>query len=238
MTEKRWGILCQGIGFFVIVVLGVGLTLPSMTTPIEATRRSEAQNDLKQIGLAIINYAAEDGSISPVAIVDKDGNPLLSWRVLLLPQFDQSDLYKQFDLTKAWDSPENLPLVQKMPDVLGSPRDPESAKAGTTPYKAIVSESDTLSTAWGKPGQRMSLSKFKDGMSNTVMVVEDLTDPVIWTKPEDITPSQYLKTLDHGQWSSKTFLIQFADGSVRGFIDPTEEEILPLLYADDGKVAE
>lgn len=221
-----------------IVILLVGLFLPSMGTPIEATHRSEALNDLKQIGLAISNFTAEDGRIPPAAIVDKDGNPLLSWRVLLLPQLERANLFEQFDLTKAWDSPENLRLVQKMPAVLASPRDVNSAKAGKTPYKAIISDSDIWNTAWGKPGLRMNIAKIKDGLSNTALVVEDLSDPVIWTKPEDITPTQYMKTLDHGQWSKKHFFVVFADGSVQGFVDPRAEPFELLLYADDGRLIE
>ena len=238
MSEKNWSIVIQAVGFVTIMLVLVGLSMPFVGTPKEAMRRSEAQNDLRQIALSILIYSAEDGHMPPVAIVDKDGNPLLSWRVLLLPQLEESRLFEKFDLTKPWDSPENLPLVQELPKVFASPRDSDSAKAGMTPYKAIVSDSDTLSTAWGKPGRRMYPGKIKDGASNTAMVVEDLTDPVIWTKPDDITPGEYLKTLDHGQWSKKCFFVVFADGSVHGFVDPKPEPFELLLYADDGRVIE
>ena len=51
----------------------------------------------------------------PAAICDKDGRPLLSWRVAILPYIDQEDLYKQFHLDEPWDSPHNRSLIEKMP---------------------------------------------------------------------------------------------------------------------------
>ncbi|MBA2114770.1 DUF1559 family PulG-like putative transporter [Bremerella alba] len=238
-SEER-NILWVAVGILAIAVICVGLFLLGMGQHPEATHRFEVISDLKHIGLVYQLKANADphNRVPPVAIVDEDGRPLLSWRVLLLPQLDEQKLFEKFDLTKPWDSPENLPLVKQMPHILASRYDRATAKQGKTPYKAIVSDDPQWNTAWPKQGEELTFAKFKDGLSSTAIVVEDLTDPVIWTKPEEITPSEYLQTLDHGQWSSKFFLIGFADGSVREFKDPTEEEVLPLLYADDSRVPE
>ena len=205
----------------------------------EPALRAETLNNLKQIAISYQNKVVSDPyvQIPPVAIVDPEGKPLLSWRVLLLPELEQQELFDKFDLTKPWDSPENLPLVEQMPGVFASPFARSAAEQGRTPYKAIVSDHEQWNTAWPRPGEKLTQRKLKDGPHHTALVVEDLTDPVIWTKPVDITPTEYLQTLDHGQWSSKAFPVGYADGAVRTFIDPTPEEIVPLLYADDGKVA-
>jgi len=226
-----------------LLVLGLILffgmmSLPSPGTTKEEAQRGDVHNDLKNIGLAIINYAAEDGRMPPIAIVDKDGNPLLSWRVLLLPGLEQSKLFEQFDLTKPWDSPENLPLVEKIPEVFASPRDPDSVRLGKTPYKAIVTEGDAWNTAWGKLGKRMRIEQFTDGPSNTAMVVEDLSGPVIWTKPEDISPAQIKRAMQSQRWSDDVYFMVFADGSVQTFEDMEFERLEPRLYADDGKLIE
>ena len=34
-----------------------------------------------------------------------------SWRVLLLPYLDRSDLYKAYDFTEPWDGPNNRKLL-------------------------------------------------------------------------------------------------------------------------------
>jgi hypothetical protein len=53
----------------------------------------------------------------PADIRDKDGKPLLSWRVAILPYLEQQELYKQFRLTEPWDSEHNLKLLARMPEV-------------------------------------------------------------------------------------------------------------------------
>jgi hypothetical protein len=39
----------------------------------------------------------------------------LSWRVHLLPELGEDELYRKFHLDEPWDSPHNLPLVTEMP---------------------------------------------------------------------------------------------------------------------------
>src|ERR1700694_3210717 len=56
-----------------------------------------------------------EGRFPPAVVYGKDGKPLLSWRVLILPHMNQDELYKQFKLDEPWDSANNLPLLAKMP---------------------------------------------------------------------------------------------------------------------------
>src|SRR5205823_10918869 len=50
----------------------------------------------------------------------KQGKPLLSWRVHLLPFLEQDNLYKQFHLDEPWDSEHNKKLIARMPPVYRS----------------------------------------------------------------------------------------------------------------------
>src|SRR5262245_57022294 len=61
------------------------------------------------------NYDSEHGALPPAAVTDQSGNPLLSWRVLILPYIEQGDLYNQFHLDEPWDSPHNLTLLERTP---------------------------------------------------------------------------------------------------------------------------
>ncbi|HEV3144747.1 MAG TPA: DUF1559 domain-containing protein, partial [Gemmataceae bacterium] len=62
-----------------------------------SSERMRSQNNLKQISLATINYADTfNGTLPQAAICDKNGKPLLSWRVAILPFIEQDNLYKQF----------------------------------------------------------------------------------------------------------------------------------------------
>src|SRR5258708_1665192 len=72
--------------------------------------RSLTQNNLKQIGLAVHNYASTYQDKIPQNVLDKNGKAILSWRVLLLPYLEQNELYKQFKMDEPWDSENNLKL--------------------------------------------------------------------------------------------------------------------------------
>jgi len=76
-----------------------------------AVARKQSILNLKQIALAMHNYHDIMGSFPPPAIYSKDGKPLLSWRVALLPYLDQGNLYRQFHLDEPWDSAHNKKLL-------------------------------------------------------------------------------------------------------------------------------
>src|SRR5262249_49160883 len=63
-----------------------------------AAARLQSQNNLKQLLLATINYADSYGHLPAQAIFGKDGKPLLSWRVTILPFLEGEALYKEFHL--------------------------------------------------------------------------------------------------------------------------------------------
>ena len=74
-----------------------------------AEHRLRSATNLKQIMIAIHSYHDENGFL-PRDIADKNGKPLLSWRVLLLPHIEQGALFKQFSLFEPWDSAGNKAL--------------------------------------------------------------------------------------------------------------------------------
>ncbi|HEY1381054.1 MAG TPA: sigma-70 family RNA polymerase sigma factor [Gemmataceae bacterium] len=79
-----------------------------------AAQRRRSMNNLKQIMIAVHNYHDANSRL-PADIRGKDGKPLLSWRVEILPYLEQDNLYKQFKLDEPWDSEHNLKLLHHMP---------------------------------------------------------------------------------------------------------------------------
>src|SRR5262249_40256468 len=102
----------------------------------EGAVRAQSANNLKQIGLALHNYHDTMGNFPPAAIVDEQGNRLLSWRVAILPYIEQVELYKQFKLDEPWDSDHNKKLIAKMPKTYALPN--KMSKPGETHYRVFV----------------------------------------------------------------------------------------------------
>ena len=144
----------------------IALLLPAVQAAREAARRSKCVNNLKQIALAMHNYNDTNGVLPPAATLDPNGKPLLSWRVVLLPYFKQDSLYQQFKLDEPWDSPNNKPLLARMPKVFECPSWPQTGSETTT-YQVLVG----LGTLFEKP-EGTSFKEVTDGTSNTLMVVE------------------------------------------------------------------
>ncbi len=117
--------------------MGIALLLPAVQAVREAARRAQCTNNLKQIGLALHNYHSATNGFPAAAITSKDGKPLLSWRVAILPFIEQQNLYNEFHLDEAWDSPHNKALIARMPKTYLCPTAPVRQE-GTTTYKAFV----------------------------------------------------------------------------------------------------
>jgi prepilin-type processing-associated H-X9-DG protein len=180
-----------------------------------AAARAQAQNNLKQIGVAMHNYHDTFGAFPPAAIYNKDGKALLSWRVLILPFVEQDALYKEFRLNEAWDSPHNKKLLAKMPKLYEMPA--QKAPPHSTYYQVFAGPGSVFE---GKRGIR--LTDITDGTSNTIMVVE-AGKAVPWTKPEDIPYVPGKPVPKVGGPRGGGFNALFCDGSVRYFAKPPKD---------------
>src|SRR5262245_9450764 len=93
------------VGVFLLGVFAVcgivGWTGYSRYT--ESRDRFLTGNNLKIIGMAMLEHENEHRHFPPGAIRSKDGKPLLSWRVAILPYIEQDSLYRQFKLDEPWD---------------------------------------------------------------------------------------------------------------------------------------
>jgi hypothetical protein len=86
-----------------------------------AADQARSTNNLKQIALAMHNYLSVYNTFPPAYIASKDGKPLLSWRVQILPYIEEGRLYEEFHLDEPWDSEHNKALVAKMPKIYAPP---------------------------------------------------------------------------------------------------------------------
>ena len=174
-------------------------------------------------------YYDTKGTLPPAALYDRNGKPLLSWRVLLLPNMEQQELYNQFHLDEPWDSPHNLPLLSQMPQVYAPFNGKPTPRPYTTFYRVFVGPGAAFE---GQKG--MSLEKdFLDGTSNTLLIVE-AAEAVPWTQPDELAydPHRPLPQLG-GLWP-QIFLAALADGSVRSFNLTVSEPTLRAWITRNG----
>ncbi len=205
------------------------VTTPAAQPKLDEARlaelRAQSANNLKHIGLALHNYHDQHGKFPAPAIYSKDGKPLLSWRVALLPYLEQDNLHRQFKLDEPWDSEHNKKLLQVLPKPYVPVRGPSDKVKGGTYYQAFVGQDAAF-----EPGKQLGIRDIPDGLSNTLFVVE-AEALVPWTKPQDLpyVANQALPRLG-GQFDGN-FHGLMGDGAVLLFKKDADEKMLRLAIS-------
>jgi hypothetical protein len=205
------------------------IRIESMPFMPGAADQARSSNNLKQIAIAMLNYNDVYNGFPAAYTASKDGKPLLSWRVQILPYIEEGRLYEEFHLDEAWDSEHNKKLIPRMPKIYAAPGS-KVAKEFKTVY--LVPRGDDTIFSGAKKTQ---IQQITDGTSNTILVVEASDDrAVIWTKPDDYEvdfkkPKAGLVGLRKGG-----FLSAFADGSVHFLKDSLESETIKALFTRAG----
>lgn len=193
-----------------------------------------SKNNLQHIGMAMHSFVGTYGAFPPAAYCDERGTPLYSWRVLLLPFLEETNLYDRFKPNEPWDSPSNKPLLAKMPRVYMDPKQREPKEPYATYYQVFTGGGAIFDH---RHQPILGFADISDGCSRTFTVVE-AGNPVPWTKPEDLpySPDQALPKI--GGMFSDGFNALTADGAVHWVPRNTKEKTIRATFTYRGGEAE
>lgn len=104
--NRRGFTLVELLVVIAIVGILIAMLLPAVQSVREAARRTDCLNNLRQIGLATINFHDAHGTFPAARIAESNQvlpifavNGPESWYVRLLPYLEQQPLFDQWDLT-------------------------------------------------------------------------------------------------------------------------------------------
>ncbi len=193
-----------------IVAVLVGLLLPAVQKVREAASRMKCSNNLRQIGLAIHNYASANADAMPDSHRYKA--PLYGWVTHILPFIEQGPLYNGYNWSLDWYNIANQPVVNTELKGFECPSVPmpDRSVTGTLFATAIKGYASDYHAVYGittalipsvipatyprygampidemmgsqiVPGFRR-IQDIPDGTSNTFLVAESSGRPYLWT---------------------------------------------------------
>lgn len=188
-----------------------------MRTMASEQDRMHCQQNLNQIAIALEVYDTQNKGYPPSVTKDAKGQPMHSWRALVLPNLDtkskDDDLAKRYDLKQPWNSATNVKLASEMPPVFGCPCDP----AGWTSHTSYVGVVDPQT---GLLGYRPAGWQAADVAAATKILILELPESgIAWLEPHDLVPG----TPEAGALLDRAFLyghyggthVLFDDGTIK-----------------------
>ena len=190
----------------VIAIIGIliAMLLPAVQAVRESARRTECMNNLKQVGLAVLNYESAQSIFPPSGTDDH------SWAAYVLPYLEQTNVADLIDLEKNWQDPANEVAITSIIPVFICPSNPNDdshrlynigdgefvQEVGSFPRAAVTDYAPTarvdqtvydngfaepvaeITGALGKRNEPKLMAEISDGLSNTIMFAEDAGRPV------------------------------------------------------------
>lgn len=189
-----------------------------------ASLRVEGMNNMRQLGLALLNYESAHGELPKATMTHESGNEY-SWRIAILPFMEENEMYERYRFDEPWNSKHNREVTSEIPAAF---KHPSNESLTNTNYFAVTGPGTLFPPEGG-----ITFENVSDGTSRTVMLVEAVRD-VHWAKPGGIPFTEALDPEKLGGFTEGVIYMNMMDGSVRSVSNQITPAMLVALYSIAG----
>ena len=227
-SVKGKGTSCiMAIVLYITLLIGAGVSMFTVHTFRLGSKKTQCSGRMRQLCLALLIIESNKGQFPHPT---SEGDFPHSWRIDALSKVEPTQFAKKYNRSEPWNGPKNSALGQIHVPILTCPVSDHDTK---TPYKLVVGPGTVFDES-APP----TISKITDGSANTIIMIEDHSNPIQWTSPHDISIDDAvdlicnMKPHDTSHYHVGIFetvypgiQVGFADGSIGtiGFnADPTQ----------------
>lgn len=216
----------------VIAIIGilVGLLLPAVQAAREAARRMQCTNNLKQIGLAALNFesARKGFPMAPYNpafawMRDRPFTQPHGWPLQILPYLEQDAIRQAYNFNAVWSGPANADIIQRNIPSFVCPSTPGGTDAAARGIPANRGALDYIvffavdpanthispmppadQTGHGIMGRGVNrrFGEIIDGSSNTILLVEDAGRNNVWIRGRQYPAAPANPLTAGGAWAN------------------------------------
>lgn len=180
----------------------------------ESNQKNECRMRLRTIALGLFNFRDKYHGFPPAAIYDASGQPMHSWRVLIVPFMEASAFFDRYRLDVPWNGPGNQQLLREcyqhwkdpdpeaLEDITGvrsnfqCPTEDKSASPYRTNCVMVVDYNEPLQKSRTFRSEKYFGWQERLPVDGEIMVVEIENSDIHWIEPRDLSLEDLSQTIN------------------------------------------
>jgi type II secretory pathway pseudopilin PulG len=215
-----------------VIAILIALLLPAVQQAREAARRTQARNNMKQMGLSLHNFHDTYQTFPPKPLEAEQAEQ--SWMTAMLPFMDQGALYSSINPAAPWSDPANRMVFSTIIPTYLNPSVPSKPIDQGTGYAVAHYAGNARILS---PDAPRTIREITDGTSNTILLGQVDAGFKPWGDPSNLRdPANGVGGGPNAFGSPHYGVVHIllADGSVRAISKNIAPQVMQSLGTPNG----